>query len=102
MFGLMVVGALVIYLSVLTAITVFAWRWAAKNGLPVAKRLLVAMAGFLIIYLPVFWDHIPTIMAHRYHCDKEAGIWIYKTVDQWKAENPGVFETLIVNNGAPV
>jgi hypothetical protein len=53
------------------------------------------------VYLPVFWDHIPTVVAHNYYCEKEAGFWVYKTVEQWKAENPGVAEMLVANRGAP-
>jgi hypothetical protein len=63
------------------------WRWA--------------LVGFLVVYLPIFWDWIPTVVAHKYYCEKEAGFWVYKTVDQWKAENPGVMETLIEDNRAP-
>ncbi|MFY9327446.1 MAG: hypothetical protein WAO76_05425 [Georgfuchsia sp.] len=55
----------------------------------------------IVLYLAVFWDHIPTIIAHKYYCESEAGFWVYKTVDQWKAENPGVMETLIYNNDMP-
>jgi hypothetical protein len=102
MFGLIVIGALGIYLVILIAVTWLSYRAASKSGLPLGKRCLAAGGGFLLIYLPVFWDHIPTIMAHKYYCEKEAGFWVYKTVEQWKAENPGVAETLIFNKGAPV
>jgi len=60
-----------------------------------------ALGVSLLIYLAVFWDHIPTVVAHKYYCDKEAGFWVYKTVDQWKQENPGVMETLVANKNAP-
>ena len=59
------------------------------------------VSGFLIIYLPLMWDWIPTDLAHRYYCKKEAGLWIYKTLDQWKAENPGVYETLVYDGNIP-
>ena len=101
MFGLVVFGALGIYLVLLIAVTRFSYRWAAKKGLPRGKRWAVAAGGFLLVYLPVFWDHIPTVVAHQYYCHKEAGFWVYKTLDQWKAENPGVMETLIANKDAP-
>ena len=52
-------------------------------------------------YLLVFWDHIPTVLLHNYYCKKEAGFWVNKTLDQWKAENPGVMETLIASKGEP-
>ena len=50
------------------------------------------------MYLPVFWDHVPTLLAHTYYCEKEAGFWVYRTMDQWKIENPGVAETLVAYN----
>jgi len=46
------------------------------------------------MYNLVFWDWIPTVAMHKYYCSTEAGFWVYKTVDQWKAANPGVFRTL--------
>lgn len=60
------------------------WAWAA-----------------VLVYLVVFWDHIPTVLAHKYYCENEAGFWIYETVDQWKSENPGVMETLKPTQDAP-
>jgi len=54
------------------------WGWGAALGM----------------YLLVFWDQIPTCLLHHYYCATEAGVWIYKTPEQWKAENPGVAETL--------
>ncbi len=92
--GLVIFVALAVYLIVLIAGTWLAYRWAAKRGLPRGMRWLATAGGFLLVYLPVFWDHIPTIVAHKYYCEKEAGFWVYKTVDQWKAENPGVADTL--------
>jgi len=63
------------------------WRWA--------------LLGFLAVYLPIFWDHIPTVLVHKHYCETESGFWIYKSLDQWKKENPGVAETLVANKGAP-
>lgn len=48
----------------------------------------------LVMYLIPFWDWLPTVATHQYYCATEAGFWGYKTVDEWKAENPGVMETL--------
>jgi hypothetical protein len=63
------------------------WRWG--------------IGAFLLVYLPIFWDWMPTVVAHKYYCEKEAGFWVYKTLDQWKAENPGGMETLVANKGEP-
>lgn len=51
-------------------------------------------AAGLVMYLPLFWDWIPTVMVHEYYCLTEQGLWVNKTVEQWQAENPGVAETL--------
>lgn len=42
----------------------------------------------------VFWDLLPVRGLHYYHCETEAGFFLYQTLDSWKAENPGVAETL--------
>ena len=39
-------------------------------------------------------------MAQEFHCAREAGFWAYKTAAQWKAENPGMVETLVVTTPA--
>jgi len=95
MFGLIVFGLMGIYLLLLISATVWAYRRAAKRGLPRGQRWLWAAGVFLVVYLPVFWDWLPTVAAHRYYCEQEAGFWIHKTVEQWKVENPGVMETLV-------
>jgi hypothetical protein len=99
--GLVVFAAIAVYLIVLITVTRLAYRSAAKRGLPRGKRWQTAAGGFLLVYLPVFWDHIPTIVAHKYYCEKEAGFWVYKTLEQWKRENPGVLDALVNSKGAP-
>jgi len=95
MFGLIVFGLLGIYLMLLAWATRRGWRWGIeKKGWTGRKRYLGAAIGFLIVYLPVFWDFIPTVVVHQYYCAKDSGFWIYKTLDQWKDENPGVMEGL--------
>lgn len=92
--GIGIFSALALYVIVLGAVTWFAYRWAAKRGLSRVKCWLAAGGGFLAMYLAVFWDHVPTLIVHKYRCEKEAGFWIYKTIEQWKKENPSVTETL--------
>jgi hypothetical protein len=65
-----------------------------------AQQMALGHSAFLLVYLSIFWDWIPTLAVHKYYCDKDAGFWIYKTLDQWKAENPEVIETLVANKGA--
>jgi hypothetical protein len=46
------------------------------------------------MYSIVFWDFIPTVAVHQFYCAKDSGFWVYKTLEQWKVENPGVMEML--------
>lgn len=69
-------------------------RYAAKHG---RSKWRWGVGAFLLVYLPIFWDWIPTVAVHQYYCAKESGFWVYKTLEQWKAENPGVVETLVAN-----
>lgn len=90
--GLVVFGAIALYLFVSVAVVIVAARQARKRG-----RSAWRWGGLaaLAMYLLVFWDHIPTLFMHKYYCETEAGFWGYKTVEQWKKENPGVMETLV-------
>ncbi|OGT20857.1 MAG: hypothetical protein A2V90_04475 [Gammaproteobacteria bacterium RBG_16_57_12] len=101
MFGLVVFGLLGLYLILLIWATRYGYRWAQKKGWTGRKRWLGAAYGFLIVYLPVFWDWIPTLVTHQYYCATESGFWVYKTLEQWKQENPGVMETLVANKVWP-
>ena len=100
MIGLVILIVGAIYLTLLVWVTRSAYRWAKAKGLSKAKCWFAAAGGFLVVYLPVFWDHIPTVIAHQYYCGTEAGFWVYKTPEQWKKENPGVTETLVATKGA--
>ncbi len=98
MIGPVVVGAALLYLLVSIAVVRAAIRYARDNGRS-AKRW--GWGAALVMYLIPFWDWIPTVAVHQYYCSTEAGFWVYKTVDQWKAENPGVMETLVYKRDMP-
>ncbi len=80
-----------VYLVISVAIVTLAAKWAKRH-----KRSPWRWGGAaaLGMYLLVFWDHIPTLILHKYYCATKAGFWVYKTPEQWKKENPGVGETL--------
>lgn len=91
MIGLIVFGAALLYLLISIGVVRWAIRYARDNDRS-AKRW--GWGAALVMYSLVFWDWLPTVATHQYYCAKESGFWIYKTLDQWKAENPGVMETL--------
>jgi hypothetical protein len=91
MMGLMVLSALVVYLLVSVFVTRKAANWAKGNN---KKPWVWGGVAAFVMYNLVFWDLIPTLIMHKHYCDTQAGFWLYKSPEQWKAENPGVMETL--------
>lgn len=91
MFALAVLFFAVLYLLLSVLVVWSAVRVARKRHI---KGWKFGAPAALVMYLIVFWDHIPTLMLHKYYCETEAGFWVYKTPEQWAEENPGVLETL--------
>jgi hypothetical protein len=96
--GLVIIGAMGLYLLISIGVVVWAISHAKKNG---KSAKCWGLSAALVMYLIPFWDWIPTVAVHQFYCAKDAGFWVYKTLDQWKAENPGVMETLVANKNAP-
>jgi hypothetical protein len=80
---------LIVYALLLLAAIGLTLRWATNT-----KRNPLLWGGLAIFMLLIFWDLIPTLVVHKHYCDTQAGFWVYKTPEQWKAENLGVMETL--------
>ena len=91
MIGLIVLMVIGVYLAAFYLVVRATVRWARNNGRSTKRWGWIAA---LAMYLPVFWDHIPTVLLHQYLCATEQGFWVYKTVEEWQQENPGVAETL--------
>lgn len=98
MIGPIVLGAALLYLLISIGVVRWAIRYARNNGKS-AKRW--GWGAALVMYLIPFWDWLPTVATHQYYCAKDSGFWVYKTPEEWKAENPGVLETLVDNNRSP-
>lgn len=94
MLGLAVMFIGFIYLIILCFATIKAYCAARRNKLSRKAAAVWGLVGFLVVFLPVFWDLIPNKVMYNYYCKNEAGFFQYKTIEQWKAENPGVWETL--------
>jgi hypothetical protein len=98
MTGLIMLSAALMYLLLSIVVVRLAIRYARNNGRS-AKRW--GWSAALVMYLIPFWDWLPTVATHQYYCAKSAGFWVYKTVDQWRSENPGVMETLVYEKDIP-
>jgi hypothetical protein len=89
--GIILLGIAGLYLLVSLGAVIGAMAYAGKTGKRVARW---GWSAALVMYLIPFWDWIPTVAVHQYYCATEAGFSVYKTLDQWKKENPGVMEGL--------
>lgn len=65
------------------------------------NHVLAGWVAGIIMYSLILWDFIPTHAMHQYYCATEGGFTVYKSLEQWKVENPGVAETLIPIDRAP-
>lgn len=71
-------------------------KWAKNRNKSVNLWRTLVGIGMLSI---VFWDVIPVYGLYSYQCATEGGFTVYKTIDEWKKENPGIAETLTPFNG---
>jgi hypothetical protein len=93
-FGLMVFSAVALYLALMFLVMRQAWRAGRAHGGSVGKASLFAGTGFLLVYLPVFWNHIPVLVAHREMCAKDGGFRAHVVPAQWIAQNQTRLSTL--------
>lgn len=87
MLGLMYLGTALLYFAVMWIVIRWAWRVGRNNGGSLLRSFSFAFAGFLMVYLPLFWNHIPVTLKHRSLCATDGGFNLYKTPEQWVAEN---------------
>jgi hypothetical protein len=89
--GLVVFAVMGVYLLLAIGVVVWVVRTLRPTG---GNAFLWGGSAALVMYLIPFWDLIPTVVMNRYYCEKYAGFWVYKTVDQWKAHNQNVLPSL--------
>jgi hypothetical protein len=95
MIGLMAILVLGGLLALAVLVFARANKALLRQGKSEAVARAWAVAAVVALSLPITWDAIPTWLAFEYYSHKEAGIQVFKTLEQWKAENPGVAETLV-------
>lgn len=83
MLGLMYLGAAALYLLLMWIVVRWAWLRGRGSGGSNLRGVSFAVFGFLLVYLPVFWDWIPTQMAHHDLCTRDAGFTALVTPRQW-------------------
>ena len=70
MMGLMVLGFFAVYLALSVWAVKAASGWAKANN---KKPWLWGGLAAFVMYNLVFWDLIPTLIAHKYYCSTQAG-----------------------------
>ena len=100
MLAIAVIFFIIIYFIILLWITFTARRWARNWGFSRVGTFLWTLLAFSLVFLPVFWDWIPSKISYDRLCREEAGVTQYKTLEQWKAENPGAYENLRIYTDA--
>lgn len=83
--------ALAVYLALSFLIAKLAVRLARRFGW---RGWSLGIPAFVVMLGLVFWDWIPMEVTYRYYCNNKAGFTQYKTIEQWREENPGVWESL--------
>lgn len=89
--GLVIFGVIGLYLLISLVVVAWAISHAKRRG---KSAIRWGLSAALVMYLIPFWDWMPTVAVHQYYCAKDSGFWVYKTLEQWKTENPGVMEGL--------
>jgi hypothetical protein len=94
----MIAYLLMFLLCIYAVFSFFIVRFAVKKAVKLGHNpkvsiiIAIIVVAFPFIYMTI--EYFITKVVFNNYCTKEAGVWIYKTVDQWKAENPGVAKTL--------
>jgi hypothetical protein len=94
MLGLMYLGAAGLYVALMVGVVVWAWRAGRANGGSVGKGLGFATMGFMVVFLPVFWNWLPVAIEHRRQCAVDAGFKAFVDPLDWVQQNRPEIEKL--------
>jgi hypothetical protein len=91
--GFVVLSGPLLYLLLFFVVSVIVVVFASRAGRRRGKRWGRWAALALLLF--AFWDLPPTLGMFWYQCANHAGFTQYKTLEEWKQENPGMSETLM-------
>jgi hypothetical protein len=78
MLGLILIFAFSIYVAISVAVVIAVARRVQRAG---RSPWPAAVATAFGMYLLLFWDHVPTVIAHKYYCSTIPEAKIFKTYD---------------------
>ena len=82
MFGFYLIGYALGYLLLAIVTTYVVVRIAKSKGAAKRTKIIAAFVTLFIFWLIPFWDWLPTVLYHRYLCNTEAGVEIYRSVEE--------------------
>ena len=85
---------LLVYGLVWFVVVRITYRWGPGRGWTARQAWRAAELTCLFMFLGAFWEWVPTVVARHYYCRTQAGAFVAKSFAQWRAEHPGVAETL--------
>jgi hypothetical protein len=94
MLGLMYLCSAALYVALIFFVVRWAWRSGRTSGGSKVRGASFGAIGFLAVYLPVFWNLVPTIFVHRYYCERDAGLFVQMQADKWYANNQAKVELI--------
>jgi hypothetical protein len=92
--ALVVLFFVFLYFALLIAAPIIGYQLARRRGWSPGKCWSAASVGFLLIFMPMFWDWLPTLWLHSYYCDRYSGVVVNKTPGQWIGSNPAIADQL--------
>ncbi len=91
--GFVVLSGPLFFVAVFFVLSLIIVRLAYAMGKRAGRWTLI---GLLLLW---FWD-LPVVWGTFYYqCETQGGFTEYKSVEQWKNENPGAAETLVPYEG---
>lgn len=100
MIGLLVFGALVLYVASLLLVPMLVVSIAKGFTHSSRKIFWIRLFSFLIIFMPIAGWSIIGFGAHSAYCAKDSGIITYVTVEQWRNENGDTSSGIASNRDA--
>ncbi|MCG7995263.1 MAG: hypothetical protein JAZ06_07570 [Candidatus Thiodiazotropha taylori] len=88
------IAVLLIVLLYLVSVLWISWWFAKQMNKRGRSGKKWGVGVFVLMLGIVFWDWMPMEILYKYNCNANAGFFKNISIDEWKAENPGVWETL--------
>ncbi len=98
MLGLALMMFCVIYFYIWRFCTRYTYRRMIRKGYTKRQAFWSGFAVFFAFFALAFWEYIPAQIIYTYYCQFESGGKILKPLEEWKRENPDIYEALQSKN----